>query len=74
MQVIILEDLDFAWEYEVMQQVKKMWELGVNIITISKNVKRTDEEVFLLLLHLAKAGNINKRKNAIWGSLKENLH
>ncbi|MBI6052336.1 hypothetical protein [Clostridium perfringens] len=64
---VILEDIDFLWSEEDIEVVKKLWERGTGIKDICKVIKREGDEVFLLLLHLVRSGEIKKRKSYIWG-------
>lgn len=64
--VTILEELDFTWTVEQMDNVKRYWNEGKSLLDIRDIIKRTDEEVFLLLLHLSKKGRISKRDKWVW--------
>lgn len=66
--MIILEDVDFAWEREDINKVTKMWNGGIYVPDIAKNINRPTEEVFLLLMHLGRQGRIKQRKGYFWGS------
>ena len=66
--MIILEDLDFTWEREDINKVTKMWNEGIYVPDIAKNINRPTEEVFLLLMHLGRQGRIKQRKGYFWGS------
>ncbi len=64
---IILEDLNFQWEVKKIKKVKKLWNDGTSFKEIVKEVGREEDEVFLLLLHLARKGRIESRAGYIWG-------
>lgn len=64
---VILLDMDFAWQNEDIETVQTMWQEGYSIEKISERVKREVDEVFLLLLHLARKRKIKERPNDIWG-------
>lgn len=64
---IALIDLDFSWSSKQVQKVKKMWWKGYSISDISSSLKRESDEVFLLLMDLARKGEIKKRKKGIFG-------
>lgn len=66
-KIIILEDLDFLWSKETIEKVKIMWEMNIGLKGISKVVDREEDEVFLLLLHLARNREIKRRDSYIWG-------
>ena len=66
-KVIILEDINFLWIDTEIEKVIKLWNRGTGIKDISKAIKRDGDEVFLLLLHLARNGEINKRNGSVWG-------
>jgi hypothetical protein len=46
-----------------------MWRAGVSFSRICKQLERHDDEVFLLLLHLARNNSIKKRDGFVWGSI-----
>lgn len=64
---IILEDIEFIWKKKDIELVKKLWEKGVTFKRITEKLDRDPDEVFLLLLHLARKGSIKKRSGYIWG-------
>ncbi|MGG5463514.1 hypothetical protein [Clostridium sp. B9] len=64
---IILEDLNFRWEDKTIERIIKLWKCGVGLKEITRISKRQGDEVFLLLLHLAREGKITKREGHIWG-------
>ncbi len=67
--VIVLEDLDFSWyKYEI-EKVKKLWIYGWHIADIAKYIKRDQDEVAALIMHLARKGEIQKRKGGIFGGM-----
>lgn len=66
-KIIILENLNFQWRVEEIDQVKKMWSDGVEFKEIIKLLNRDGDEIFLLLLHLARIGRIKTREGYIWG-------
>ena len=64
---VILEDVEFAWKKKDMDLVVKLWRYNKSIKYIIERIDRDGDEVFLLLLHLARNGLIKKRENFIWG-------
>ncbi|NGT47716.1 hypothetical protein G6Z17_01545 [Clostridium perfringens] len=64
---IILEDLNFQLEVKKIKKVKNLWNEGTSFKEIVKEVGREEDEVFLLLLHLARKGRIENRVGYIWG-------
>jgi hypothetical protein len=67
--VIILDDVEFGWKKKDIENVIKMWRAGVSFSRICKQLERHDDEVFLLLLHLARNNSIKKRDGFVWGSI-----
>lgn len=65
--VVILEDLDFSWFKSEIATVKMMWQSGQHITNIAKAVERDQDEVALLIMHLARCGKIKKRKTGVFG-------
>lgn len=65
--VIILQDIEFAWNKKDISKVKKMWDENYSFKEILKEIKREGDELFLLLLHLARRNQIKEREGFIWG-------
>lgn len=66
--IIILEDLDFSWFTKEIALVQKMWEQGLHIAELAKTVDRDQDEVALLIMHLARQGKIQLRKSGVFGN------
>jgi len=65
---IVLMDLDFSWKNEEIEKVIELWNKGYGIDKIKEKLNRNDgDEVFLLLLDLARKNKNAKRLNDIWG-------
>lgn len=74
---IILEDLDFSWHQDEIEQVIELWQGGAGIADIAKQVRpatkslRTEwdaiDEVALLIIHLSRQGCIKPRPGGIFG-------
>lgn len=68
---IPLEDLDIGWDEADLPKVRLMWEKGMDIWDIAKEVGRKGEkgvyEVFLLLMDQAMRGKIKRRPGGIFG-------
>lgn len=47
--------------------VKKMWDENYSFKEMLKEIKREGDELFLLLLHLARRNQIKEREGFIWG-------
>lgn len=67
-KVIILENINFQWEKEDINIVKKMWRKGANLKDIGITVKRDGVEVLMLLIELARKGHIKDRPGFLWGN------
>lgn len=65
--IIILDDIEFAWNKSDIEKVIKLWKYGISFKEIVKRINRDGDEVFLLLLHLSRKGQIKKRKNYLLG-------
>lgn len=65
--VIALEDLDFTWFPHEIEKVKQFWDKGLHIAKISEQVKRDQDEVAVLIMHLARQRKIAKRKRGVLG-------
>lgn len=66
---ITLSELDFTWFPDEVNQAIEDWESGMHISDIAKAFRRTDAEVFLLLLDMASKGKIKQREGGIFGTL-----
>lgn len=64
---IALDNLDFSWYLAEVDNVAKAWESGMHIADIAAAFRRTDTEVFLLLLDLASKGKITEREGGVFG-------
>ena len=65
---IALLDLDFSWASADKEEVKQYWQEGESIEYISRQLEREIDEVFLLLMDLARKEEIEDRGNGIWGA------
>lgn len=65
--IIVLDDLDFSWFPAEVAKVKKLWDFGWHIADIAKTVKRDQDEVATLVMHLARKGKIEYRKRGVLG-------
>ena len=65
--VIILEDLDFSWYANEIDKVKSLWKYGWHIKDIAKTVKRDQDEVAMLIMHLARREEISRRRGGVFG-------
>ena len=66
--IIVLDDLDFSWLPAEVAKVKKLWDFGWHIADIAAKVKRDQDEVAILIMHLARQRGIRKRKMGVLGS------
>jgi hypothetical protein len=65
--IIALDDLDFSWFPEEVRKVKQLWNQGLHIAAIAAKVKRDQDEVAILIMHLARAREIQNRKMGVLG-------
>lgn len=65
--IIVLDDLDLSWFPEEVDKVKKLWEFGWHIVDIAKQIKRDQDEVAALIMHLARQGEISRRAGGVFG-------
>jgi len=66
--IIALSDLDFSWFPEEVGKVKQLWNQGLHIAAIAAKVKRDQDEVAILIMHLARQERIAKRKMGVLGN------
>lgn len=64
---IALLGLDFSWFPEEVKKVAEMWREGYGIREIAEEVGREGDEVFLLLLDLARKKEIESREGDLYG-------
>ena len=74
---IILEDLDFSWHQHEIDLAVELWNSGVGIADIAKQIRPTayplrtardaEDEVALLIMHLCRQGKIRPRPGGIFG-------
>lgn len=65
---IALIDLDFSWMKKDINRVARFWREGKSIAEISEYFNREIDEVFLLLLDLARKHKIDSRKEGLYDS------
>ncbi|KAB8139285.1 hypothetical protein F9U64_01280 [Gracilibacillus oryzae] len=58
--VFCLENLELAFEKDVLERITDDWNSGVDINTIAKRERRLEDEIFLALYHQARLGKITK--------------
>ncbi|MTI83464.1 MAG: hypothetical protein FH756_06050 [Firmicutes bacterium] len=64
---VILEDLDFAWRPSEQSRAVVMWNDGTNIPNMARELKRQQDEVLMLVVHLARRGKIESRQGGLLG-------
>jgi hypothetical protein len=67
MKHIALEELNFLWELTDVEEVEKMWNMGIPITFIADNFERDIDEVALLIMDRVRAGIIQPRKGGVFG-------
>lgn len=64
---IALEETNFTWSMEQVEEFETMWKEGHSLVEIAKHFKRTHEEVAVLIMDRALSKSIKPRKNGIFG-------
>ncbi|WP_342045944.1 helix-turn-helix domain containing protein [Bacillus sp. OTU530] len=64
---IALEDLNFLWDEDDVLKFREMWEEGLSLPAIAKQLKRKQNEVVVLVLDQAEEGKIKPRRGGLWG-------
>lgn len=62
-----LQDLDLTFTEKEVEDTLELWEAGIHIADMARQLKRETEEVFILLLDLAMKRKIRERENGIFG-------
>ncbi len=70
--ITILEDIDFCWYERDIERAIRLWEYGTGLREMSRILKRSCEETFMLLMHLSMKNKIQKRKGYVWGGVQDN--
>jgi hypothetical protein len=65
--IIALDDLDFSFIPEEAETTKQMWQEGKHIADIAEKLKRDMDEVAVLIMHMARRGEIERRKTGVFG-------
>lgn len=66
--IFALEDLDLTFYPEEAEKAIKLWQYGWHIAEIAKQMKRNQDELAVLIMHLARQGKIRKRQNGVFGN------
>jgi len=66
-RVIVLEDLDFVWDEEELDDIAFCWNEDMSVRTIAKRFKRDPDEILLAIIHLARDERIKQRENGLMG-------
>jgi hypothetical protein len=64
-RVIILEDADFIWDEDELEEMITLWNKGVSAKRMGAIFKRDPDDVLLALIHLAKQDLITRRENGL---------
>jgi len=64
---IALEELNFLWDEDDVLKFREMWEEGLSLPDIAKQLKRKKNEVAVLILDQAEEKKIKPRKGGLWG-------
>lgn len=64
---IALDDLEFAFHRDELEEIKELHNSGCDYKEISKSVKRDPYEVIIALLHLVKKGH---RLRSFWEAIR----
>jgi len=65
--IIALDDLDLSFTKEETEAVLDFWGEGKHIADIAEYMKRDQDEVAVLIMHLARKGKIEYRKRGVLG-------
>ena len=65
--IVALEDLDFIWCEDEVKEAAAMWKKGIPLDLIASNFGRDEDEVAVLLMHLARQNRISSREGGAYG-------
>lgn len=66
--VIALDDLDLSFTKAEIGAVLDFWGEGVHIADIAEELNRDQDEIAVLIMHLARKGKIQNRKRGVLGN------
>lgn len=73
-KVIYLEDMEFMGDDRKHSKIIQLWRSQGSIFEISKAINEPLDKTFLILLHLARKGQIKSRgNNGIFGEMYEEM-
>ncbi len=64
----ILEDMNRDWRLDQIEQVRQWWVEGVPLGEMAERLKRDPDEVALLIMHLARQGELEPRPGGCFGT------
>lgn len=67
MKYIALEETNFDWDYEEVEQFDYLWSKGYSIYQLTKIFKRTQIEIAIIVIDRNKKGFIKRRENGLFG-------
>ncbi len=67
MRIIVLEDLNFFWNEEELEDLSFKWAEGISINEIGVYFDRDPDEVLVAIIHLAREDKITARKGGLEG-------
>ena len=68
---IALLDLNFGWRPQDVKRVKDAWRAGKPLDEIARMIRRDADEVAILLMDLARKGEIEPRPRGVYGGRKK---
>ncbi|OIJ12684.1 hypothetical protein BKP37_12850 [Anaerobacillus alkalilacustris] len=63
---IALSDVNMDWEHKDVEKFETLWKEGISLKEIARKLKRTHDEVGVIIMDRARKGKIKPRKNGIW--------
>ncbi|MEK4924135.1 hypothetical protein MKX78_19700 [Cytobacillus sp. FSL R5-0569] len=60
-RIIVLEDLDFLWDEDELEEVARLWKIGLDVRVIAGKFNRDPDDILLALIHLAKEDRVFRR-------------
>jgi hypothetical protein len=64
--IIILEHLDFLWDWSELRELCVIWERGLSRKYASNYFERPMAEIVLAVMHLSRIGKIKRRKGGLF--------
>lgn len=71
---IVLQDMEFGYTPEEIEEFDELWNAGISLWDIAKRFKRDPDEMVLVVLDRIRKGALGKRKGGLFGDRVEEMN